>query len=105
MKAYQRLLEYVTYPTASDENCESCPSSAAQAEFARALAQEMKNIGIKEVELDENGYLFGTIPSNLDSDEGVSTIGFIAHMDVVDCVPYKNVRPRVIVGYDGGDIV
>lgn len=104
MKAYQRLLEYVTYPTASDENKECCPSTASQLEFARALADEMKKIGIKEVTLDENGYLFGTIPSNLDSDEGIKTIGFIAHMDVVDCVPYKNVRPKVIIGYDGGDI-
>lgn len=104
MRAYERLIRYAAYPTASDEACPNCPSTPAQFDFARALVEEMKSLGIPDANVDENGYVFGTIPANIPDWQGV-TIGFIAHMDVVDEVPFENVRPRVIEYYDGDDIV
>lgn len=104
MKAYEKLIRYAAYPTASDERCQDCPSTPAQLDFARALVEEMKSLGIADAGVDENGYVFGTIPANIPDWHGV-TIGFIAHMDVVDEVPFEAVHPRVISCYDGGDIV
>lgn len=104
MRAYERLIRYAAYPTASDENCPNCPSTPAQMEFAKALAEEMKALGIEDANVDENGYVFGTIPANIPNWDGI-TIGFIAHMDVVDDVPFENIKPRVIEDYDGGEIV
>lgn len=104
MRAYERLIRYAAYPTASDENCPNCPSTPAQMDFARVLVEEMKSLGIHDANVDENGYVFGTIPANIPEWSGI-TIGFIAHMDVVDEVPFENIRPRVIEHYDGDDIV
>ena len=104
MRAYERLIRYAAYPTASDENCPDCPSTSAQLTFARALADEMRSLGIADANVDENGYVFGTIPANIPDWHGI-TIGFIAHMDVVDEVPFENIRPRVITCYDGDEIV
>lgn len=104
MRAYERLIRYAAYPTASDENCPDCPSTSAQLTFARALAEEMRSLGISDANVDENGYVFGTIPANIPDWHGI-TIGFIAHMDVVDEVPFENIRPRVITCYDGDEIV
>ena len=96
----ERLIKYAAFPTASDENSDSHPSTPAQTVFAEYLADELKTLGASEVELDENGYLFATIPSN--SGREAPTVGFIAHMDVVSEVPFQNVRPKVIENYDGG---
>lgn len=104
MRAYERLLKYVQYPTASDESCPDCPSSPAQKEFAAALVQEMKELGMSDAKVDEHGYVYGTIPANIPDWNG-TTIGFIAHMDVVDVVPYTNVRAKVIHDYDGKEIL
>lgn len=104
MRAYERLIRYAAYPTASDETCPNCPSTPAQMEFAKALVEEMKALGIADANVDANGYVFGTIPANIPDWDGI-TIGFIAHMDVVDDVPFENVRPRVLEDYDGGEIV
>ena len=76
MKAYERLLEYCKYPTASDETSETCPSTPSQTVFAEALAGEMKALGIADSAVDENGYVYGTIPSNLPDPNG-TVIGFI----------------------------
>ncbi|MBQ4289581.1 MAG: peptidase T [Clostridia bacterium] len=104
MRAYERLLEYCKYPTASDETSETCPSTPSQTVFAKALAAEMKALGIADAAVDENGYVYGTIPSNLPEPNG-TVIGFIAHMDTVNCVPWEPVRPRIVKQYDGGDIL
>ncbi len=103
MRAYERLLKYVTFPTASNGACERCPSSEEQRVFGRALVQEMREMGISDAKMDENGYVYGTIPGNVPGK--VPTVGFIAHMDVSDDVPCQNVKARVHTGYDGGDIV
>lgn len=104
MRAYERLLNYTQYPTASDEGCADCPSSPAQMEFARVLVREMKELGIADATVDAHGYVYGTIAANI-ADWNGRIIGFIAHMDVVDVVPYTNIRARVVHHYDGSDIV
>ena len=103
MKAYERLLKYVTYPTVSDENSETCPSTKPQLTLGADLVKEMEEIGIKDVSMDKNGYVFGTIPSNID--KKVPVIGFIAHMDVASDAPSENIKPNIIKNYDGKDIV
>lgn len=102
-RAYERLIKYTEFETASDERNETCPSTHSQTEFAEYLVKEMKSIGITDAEKDENGYVFGTIPATV-PEKGLPVIGFIAHMDVVDDVPFKNVKPHIIKNYDGGDI-
>lgn len=104
MRAYERLIQYTAYPTASDETSATCPSTPAQFDFARALVEEMKGLGIVDANVDANGYVFGTIPANIPNWNG-TVIGFIAHMDVVDAVPFTQIHPRVVENYDGGDIL
>ncbi|MBQ8509595.1 MAG: peptidase T [Clostridia bacterium] len=102
MKAYERLIKYASYPTASCEENACCPSTPAQLDFARALADELRAIGCDEVELDENGYLFAAIPAS-EGCENAPVLGFIAHMDVSPEVSCENVKTRVLT-YEGGDI-
>ncbi len=102
MRAYERLLKYVTYPTASDEASDTCPSTPEQKIFGTALCKEMKEIGIKDGRMDENGYVYGSIPA-APGRENAPVIGFIAHMDVVREVPFSGIRPKV-VDYRGGDV-
>ena len=104
MRPYERLLNYVTYDTASDGNSETCPSTEKQRVFARVLEQEMRSLGLENVRLDGNGYLYGTVPGNIPGYSG-TVLGFIAHMDVVNDVPSAGVKARVVEHYDGGDIV
>ncbi len=81
MTATERFLNYVTYDTASDENSPTCPSTEKQRVLARALAEEMKGLGIDDARVDEHGYVYGSIPENA---PGLPAIGLIAHMDVAD---------------------
>lgn len=104
MRAYERLLKYTKYEAASDSTSSSCPSTPEQLDFGRALVNEMLELGIKDANIDENGYVFGTIESNIENCDG-PVIGFIAHMDVVRDVPFQNIKARVVENYDGGDIV
>ena len=104
MRPYERLLNYVKYDTASDGTSETCPSTEKQLVFARALEREMREMGLENVRLDGNGYLYGTVPGNIDGYKG-PVLGFIAHMDVVDDVPSRDIKPRIVENYDGGDIV
>lgn len=104
MRAYERLLTYAQYPTASDSRNPDCPSTEELLVLARVLVEEMRSMGITDARVDEHGYVYGTIPANIPDWQGV-TIGFIAHMDVVRDVPFENVKARVVENYDGGDIV
>lgn len=104
MRAYERLIKYTKYETASLSGSNTCPSTPSQLEFGKALVEEMKQIGIKDASMDENGYVFGTIESNIENWSG-PVIGFISHMDVVRDAPYQNIKARVVQNYDGGDIV
>lgn len=103
MMLVERFLKYVSFDTQSDENSGVTPSTEGQMLFARYLAEELKNIGLEDVELDDSGYLFATLPAN--TDEVVPVIGFIAHMDTSPDMSGNNVAPRIVEHYDGGDIV
>lgn len=88
----------------SDETNEACPSSEGQKILAKALLEEMNRIGIQNVTQDENGYLYGVIPSNTENKKAPK-LAFIAHMDTSPDLSGKNVSPRIVNAYDGGDIV
>ena len=104
MKAYERLLRYTKFEAASDGTSSTCPSTPEQLAFGQALVDEMLALGISDANMDENGYVFGTIKSNIENWNGPH-LGFIAHMDVVRDVPFENIKARVIENYDGGDIL
>lgn len=104
MRAYERLIEYTAFPTASDENSQSCPSTQAQLEFGRALVEEMKKLGISDAIQDENGYVYGSIPAT-EGCEDSTVIGFISHMDVVSGVPYEDIRTHLVENYDGSEVI
>ena len=101
MRAYERFLKYIHYDTASHAENENCPSSEGQLMFAKALAEEMKALGIEDARVDEHGYVYGSIPANA---ENKPAIGLIAHMDTVDGVPCMPMNEQIIRNYDGGDI-
>ena len=102
MTLTDRFLKYVSFCTTSDEETNMTPSTPGQMEFAKYLASELKEIGMQEVTLDENGYVMATLPANV---EGKPTIGFIAHMDTAPDASGKNVKARIVENYDGQDIV
>ena len=102
MRAYERLLNYIQFDTASNEGSETCPSTPGQLELGRALVEEMRLMGISNARMDENGYVYGEIPANA---EGYPTIGLIAHMDTVDCVPALPMHARIVENYDGGAVL
>ena len=102
MTLTDRFLKYVSFCTTSDEETNMTPSTPGQMEFAKYLANELKEIGMQEVTLDENGYVMATLPANV---EGKPVIGFIAHMDTAPDASGKNVKARIVTHYDGQDIV
>jgi tripeptide aminopeptidase len=102
-KVVERFLKYVKYHTTSDENSNTFPSTEGQLIFARELAKELKELGLSEVEVDENGYVTALLPAN--TDKKIPTIGFIAHMDTSPDMCGKDVKPQIIENYDGNDIV
>ena len=96
----ERFLRYVSFDTQSDEASTSCPSTAKQKVLGAAIVEEMKAMGISDAFMDENGYVYGTVPG----DQSLPTIGLIAHMDTAPDAPGKDVKAK-IVEYQGGDIV
>lgn len=102
MTLVDRFLHYVSFDTQSDELTNMTPSTPGQMVFAQALEQELKRIGLTEITLDENGYLMATLPANTDKE--IPTIGFIAHLDTAPDMTGRNVQPRIVKNYDGGDI-
>ena len=102
MNITERFLKYVSFCTTSDEETNMTPSTPGQMEFAKYLAAELKEIGMQEVTLDDNGYVMATLPANV---EGKPTIGFIAHMDTAPDASGKNVKAHIVKNYDGNDVV
>ena len=103
MDLVERFLKYVSFDTQSDENSETTPSSPKQMVFAKYLQGELTTLGFEDVDLDEHGYLYATLPANTEKD--VPVIGFIAHMDTSPDMSGANVTPRIVSKYDGSDIV
>ncbi|WP_290535601.1 peptidase T [Alistipes sp.] len=104
MDLKERFLKYVSYDTQSSEESETFPSTEKQKVLLEALRDEMKDLGMTEVTMDRYGYVMGTIPATPGC-ENAPVIGFIAHVDTSPDMSGKDVRPRVIEEYDGGDIV
>lgn len=103
MSVTERFLRYVRYDTQSDPVSETFPSTPGQLTFARVLATEMKELGLQDVRIDEFGYLYAYLPSNVERE--APSIGFIAHLDTSPDVSGKNVNPQLIREYTGNNIV
>ncbi|OXS57643.1 peptidase T [Cohnella sp. CIP 111063] len=98
-----RFKTYVQVDTQSDESKQTCPTTEGQLTLGRMLAEELKQIGMQDVTIDDNGYVMATLPANTDKD--VPTIGFLAHLDTATDFTGKDVKPQIVENYDGGDIV
>lgn len=103
MALVERFLKYVSFDTQSSEETEVTPSTPEQMVFAKYLKEELESLGLEDITLDEHGYLFATLPANID--KPIPTIGFIAHMDTSPDMSGKDVSPRIVQNYDGSDIV
>jgi tripeptide aminopeptidase len=99
----ERFLRYVVIDTQSDPESPTCPSTEKQKDLGRLLAAELKAMGLADAHLDENGYVYATIPAN--SRNKVPVICFCSHMDTSPDCTGKNVRPQIVRNYRGGDIV
>ena len=101
----ERFLKYVSFDTQSSEEAEGrCPSTEKQLRLAEYLVEELKEIGMQEVEMDAHGYVFATLPASEGLEE-VPVVGFIAHMETSPDCSGADVKPRIIESYDGTDIV
>ena len=103
MAIVERFLHYIKFDTQSAEDSETTPSTEKQLTFAKYLKEELEDEGLEDVELDNNGYLYATLPAN--DDENIPTIGFISHMDTSPDCSGANINARIVENYAGGDIV
>lgn len=103
MNVVDRFLQYAKFDTQSDELTNLTPSTPGQMIFAQHLEKELAELGLKDITLDDNGYLMATLPGNTPRRD-VPTIGFIAHLDTSPDMSGRHVSPRIVQDYDGGDI-
>ncbi|MEK6456101.1 peptidase T [Caldifermentibacillus hisashii] len=99
----KRFTTYVKIDTQSNEDSQTCPSTPGQWDLLNLLVDELKEIGMEEVTIDENGYVFATLPAN--TNKQIPTIGFLAHVDTATDFTGKNVKPQIVENYDGGDVI
>ncbi len=102
MNITERFLNYTKFDTQSSEESQSVPSTAKQLVFARYLKEELEREGLQEVEMDDMGYIYATLPAN--TKEEIPTIGFISHYDTSPDCSGADIKARIVKGYDGGDI-
>ena len=95
----ERFLRYVSFDTQSDEHSDSCPSTDKQKRLGAVLVTEMREMGIGDARMDEQGYVYGSIPGDPD----LPAIGLIAHMDTSPDASGANTRPRILE-YTGEDL-
>jgi tripeptide aminopeptidase len=98
----ERFISYVKVDTQSNESSDTCPSTPGQLTLAKMLVDELNRIGMKEVTIDENGYVMATLPAT--TEKQVPTIGFLAHVDTATDFTGKNVKPQIVEQYHGQDI-
>lgn len=103
MKAYERLLKYVTVHTASAEDSTDTPTTARQFDLAKLLVEEMQELGIHDAYVDDKCYVYGHIPAT-QGYEDAARLGFIAHLDTIPDFSGVHVKPRVIENYNGGEV-
>lgn len=99
----ERFLKYVSFDTQSAEDSATTPSTEKQLKIASYLKEELKLIGMEEVEMDELGYVYATLPTN--SEKKLPVVGFIAHYDTSPDCSGADVKPRIVENYDGKDIL
>ena len=97
-----RFLNYVSFDTQSSETGTTTPSTQKQLVFAEYLKKELNNLDFDDVYLDNNGYLYATLPAN--TDKKTPTVGFISHYDTSPDCSGANIKPRIVKNYDGKDI-
>ena len=102
MDIVERFINYTKFDTQSAEDSETVPSTSKQLIFAKYLKEELEQEGLKDVEMDEMGYIYATLPGN--SKKKTPTIGFISHYDTALDASGANIKARVVSHYDGGDI-
>ena len=103
MTVIDRFLKLVSYETTSDENSETCPSTPNQKVLGAELVRQMQELGIADAQMDEHGYVYGTIPANCEKE--LPVLGLIAHMDTSPDASGKDIKARITDVYPGGDIV
>ena len=103
MNIIDRFISYTAFDTQSSETSATTPSTAKQFLLAQHLVSELQELGLSEVEMDELGYVYATLPAN--TNEPIPTIGFIAHLDTSPDASGANVKPRIVRAYDGSDLV
>ena len=101
-KLAERFIRYAKINTRSDENSETCPSTPGQTVLANLLIEEMKEIGLQDISIDDNGYVMATLPGNVSKE--VPVIGFLSHVDTSPDYTAENVNPQ-LVQYTGGDLI
>ena len=101
-KVLERFLNYISIDTQSDPESKTSPSTSKQFDLAGLLVKELEDLGLEDISLDERCYVMARLAAN---EEGLVPIGFIAHMDTSPDLSGKDVKPRLIENYDGGDIV
>ena len=101
-KVLERFLKYISIDTQSDPESKTSPSTSKQFDLAGLLVKELEDLGLEDISLDERCYVMARLAAN---EEGLVPIGFIAHMDTSPDLSGKDVKPRLIENYDGGDIV
>lgn len=104
MRAYERLLKYVSVYTTSDPVSATVPSSMRQYDLANILVDELKALGLENVHVDENGVVYGWLSATAGCEQKPS-LGFIAHLDTAPDCSGENVKPQIIEHYDGGDVL
>lgn len=102
MNLVERFLNYTQFDTQSAEESQTVPSTAKQLVFARYLKKELEDEGLQDVEMDEKGYIYATLPANCKQE--VPTIGFISHYDTSPDCSGAGIKPRIVEHYDGQDI-
>ena len=110
MDITERFLNYTKFDTQSAEDSQTVPSTAKQLVFAEYLKKELEHEGLSNVELDDKGYLYATLKSNMKgsdykSSQPVPTIGFISHYDTSPDCSGADIKPQIVRNYDGSDIL
>lgn len=102
MDLVERFINYTKFDTQSAEDSETVPSTSKQLIFAKYLKEELEHEGLEDVEMDDMGYIYATLPGNTKKD--APTIGFISHYDTALDASGANIKARIVKDYDGGDI-
>jgi tripeptide aminopeptidase len=104
MNVQERFLHYISYWTTSEEEGDTNPTSPREWDLAKVLAKELEELGLQQVTLSDNCYVYGLLPAT-PGREDATPIGFIAHMDTAPDFSGEHVNPQIIPDYDGGDVL